>query len=149
MTGVTVNTGTTVGISTTLPATLNSIGYAALTFVDIGEVVDIGEIALAWSLLTHQTVGRDSPNKLKDTKDIGNIPLTLGKVTSNAGQAALKAALSSSTSVAFKITIPSGDVVNFTGLVIKAGMGSLAAGAISTTMVEIAVNVDAFVELIL
>ncbi len=149
MTDVTKNTGTTVGISATLPTTYDadaSTGYAALTFVDVGEIVDMGEIAKVFAAISHQTVGRAFSQKIKDTFDVSDVPLTLGRVTSNTGQVAIQTALGSDNSVAFKVTFPSGDYANFTGKIMKAGIGGISSGSISTTSVNIAIDPETLFE---
>ena len=149
MVDVTVNTGTTIGLSATLPTTPDNnatTGYASLTFTDIGEVIDIGEIAKAFATVNHQSVGRAYPQKLKDTYDIGNVTLTLGRVSANTGQVALQAALASSASYAFEVALSSGGTANFTGKVLKAGLGGIASGAISTTTIEIAIDPETLFE---
>lgn len=146
MTDVSVTTGATMGLSATLPATFTKVGYDALTFIDIGEVIDVGELAKAFNVINHQTVGRAYPQKLKDTYDIANITLTLGRAFDDAGQVALATALAASASYAFNITLPSGDIGEFTGKVIKAGLGAVASGSVATTTVEIAVDPESLFE---
>lgn len=146
MVDVSAATGTTMGISAGLPATYDAIGYDALVFTDLGEIIDVGEIAKAFNVINHQTVGRDYPQKLKDTFDIANISLTLGRVSTDAGQVLLQTALGASVSYAFEVTMPSGDRAAFTGLVIKAGVGALASGNVETTMVEIAIDPETLFE---
>lgn len=149
MTDVTINTGTTVGISATLPTTYDGnavTGYTPITFTDIGEVVDIGELAKAWTAISHQSVTRAYPQKLKDTYDIANVPLTLGRVPANGGQTAIQAALNSALSYSFKVALPSGGIGYFTGKVLKAGQGSVASGAVTSTMVDIAIDPQSLYE---
>tara|TARA_R110000782_G_scaffold231432_1_gene317750 strand:+ start:143 stop:595 length:453 start_codon:yes stop_codon:yes gene_type:complete len=149
MTDVTKNTGTTVGISAVLPTTYDadgSTGYASLTFIDIGEVVDISELSKTYTAISHQPVGQEYPDKIKDIFDIDDITITMGKVTANTGQAAIQTALGSANSVAFKVTLPSGDYANFTGKVMKAGIGGISSGSISTTSVNIAVDPETLFE---
>jgi hypothetical protein len=149
MVDVTINTGTTVGMSATLPTTYDdnaTTGYASLTFTGIGEIVDVGEIAKTWAAVTHQAVTRAYPQKLKDTYDIPDVPLTLGRVSSDTGQALLQTALASSASYAFEVTLPSGDVANFTGKVMKAGIGAIASGAVSSTTVTLAIDPETLFE---
>jgi len=141
-----VMNGTTIGISATLPATYDAAGYGALTFTNIAEVLDIGELAKAYNVVTHQTVGRDYPEKLKGTYDIANVTLTLGKVKTDAGQVALQTALTSANSVAFVITLPSGNSGSFTGKVIKAGQGAVAVDGVETTVVEVTVDPNTLFE---
>ena len=149
MVDVSATTGTTLGMSATLPTTYDdnaTTGYASLTFTDIGEVIDVGELAKAYNVLSHQTVARAYPQKIKDTYDIGNVSISLGRVSSDTGQALLQTALASSASYAFELVLPSGDTGNFTGKIIKAGMGSVASGAVEMTMVEIAPDSETLFE---
>lgn len=149
MVDVTVNTGTTVGMSATLPTTYDdnvTTGYAALTFTDIGEVVDVGEIAKTWAVITHQAVTRDYPQKLKDTYDIPDVTFTLGRVSADTGQALLQTALAASASYSFEVVLPSGDTANFTGKVTKAGLGAVASGAVTTTTVTVAIDPETLFE---
>ena len=149
MVAVTINTGTVVGMSATLPTTYDvnvTTGYVASTFTDIGEVVDIGEIAKAWAAISHQSVSRAYPQKLKDTYDIGNVSLTLGRVNNDVGQVLLATALASSASYSFKVALPGGDIAYFTGKVLKSGLGGIASGAVSSTTVDIAVDPETLFE---
>jgi len=149
MTDVSTTTGTTVGMSATLPTTYDSdaiTGYPSLTFTDLGEVIDVGELAKAFAVINHQTVTRAYPQKLKDTYDIANITLTLGRVSTDAGQVLLQTALAASASYSFEIVLPSGDTGNFTAKVIKAGIGAIASGAVEMTTVELAIEPETLFE---
>jgi len=132
--------GTTIGTSAALPATYNAAGYGALTFTNIGEVLDIGELAKTYNLITHQTLGRNYPEKIKGTFDIPNVTLTLGKIAADGGQAALQTALAAAASYAFVISLPSGNSGSFTGKVVKAGQGAVAVDGVETTVVDIAID---------
>ena len=138
--------GATLGASATLPATFDGAGYAAVTFTALGEVVDIGELAKAYNIITHQPVGQDYPDKLKGTYDIGNISITLGRDSADGGQVLLQAALASDNSYSFELVLPSGDTGNFTAKVIKAGLGSVASDGVETTVVELAVDAGTLYE---
>lgn len=146
MVDVTINSGATIGVSATLPATFDADGYATPVITDIGEVIDIGELAKAWSLATHQSVSRRYPQKLKDVYDIGDVSLTIGRVFANAGQVLLQAAEASDASYTFEIVLPSGDVAYFTGKVTKIGIGGIATGGVSQTVVTIAVDPESLYE---
>jgi len=146
MTDVSVTTGTTLGLDSAAPATIDAGGYVALSFDDIGEVIDVGELAKAFNIVSHQSVGRAYPQKLKDTYDIANITLTVGRVTSDTGQVALQAALAATASYSFELALASGDIGYFTGKVVKAGIGGVASGAVETTVIEIAVDAESLVE---
>ena len=154
MANVTINTGATVSISATLPATTGgnpptstqwgAVGSA--NWKSVGEVVDVGEVAVAWTAINHQSVTRDYPQKIEDTFDVGNVTLTLGKVSADVGQIAIQTALASANSQAFKVTLPNGDIEYFTGKVLKAGLGAIASGSVSTTVVDIAIDAETLLE---
>lgn len=144
-----VNTGATVGISSTLPTTFDdniTTGYASLTFTLIGEIVDVGELAKAYAVVAHQAVARDYPVKHKDTYDIANVTLNVARDSADAGQVIVQAGLAASASYSFEITLPSGDVANFTGKIIKAGLGSVASGGVITTAIELAIDPESLFE---
>jgi len=151
-TDVTTNIKTLVAASAGLPDTYDddpTTGYPSLTFTTVSEVIDIGEIAKAFEVVNHQTVDRDYPQKLKDTYDIANIAINLGRVSSDAGQALLESALALKQCYSFKITLASGDIIYFTAQVIKYGVGSIAAGAVETSMMELAVSPESlFTEIV-
>lgn len=149
MTDVSTTTGTTIGGSAALPTTYDAdaiTGYGSITFTDIGEVIDVGELAKAYAIINHQSVGRSYPQKLKDTYDIANISLTLGRVSANLGQVLLQTGLNTSASYAFELGLPSGDTGFFTAKIIKAGIGPVTSGAIETTVVELAIDPETLFE---
>lgn len=149
MSNVNVNTGSTFGISATLPTTYDNnatTGYTPITFTDVAEVIDLSEIAKVWAIIKHQSLGRAYPENHKDTYDVGPATITLGRYLADAGQALLKTAHGSSASYSFEIAMPSGDVLNFTGKVTKNGLGSLTSGGFNTTLVEIAIDAQSIFE---
>jgi len=143
---VALQTGTTMGVSSALPAAITAAGYTALTFTAIGEVIDIGELSKAYNAISHQTVGRAYPQKFKGTFDIANVSITLGKIVTDAGQVLLQSALAATASYSFKITLPSGNIGEFTGKILKAGQGAIASDGVETTVVDIAIDPESLVE---
>jgi len=139
-------TGVTLGISSTLPATYDATGYGVLTYSAIGEVTDIGELSKAFNVITHQAIALGYPTKLKGNYDIGNITVTVGRIVADAGQIAVQSALNSDASVAFKVTLPSGNTGEFTGKVIKAGTAAIANESVEGTVIEIAVDPQSLLE---
>lgn len=149
MSDLTLNTGTTVGISATLPTTFDSdevTGYAASTFTLIGEIVDVSEIAKTFATVSHQAVTRAYPIKEKDTYDIPDITINVANVTSDAGQVIVATALNDANSYAFEVTSPSGDLTYITGKVTKSGKGSAASGSFETSAITIAIDPESLFE---
>jgi len=143
---VSISSGATLGVSSALPVTFDAAGYNALTFTNIGEIVDAGEIAKAFNVVSHQSIGRSYPQKFKGTYDIGNFSLTVGTIKADAGQVLLQSGLAATASYSFKITLASGDVAEFTGKILKAGKGALSSDGIETTVVDIAVDPESLFE---
>lgn len=138
--------GTTLAMSSTLPATYDSGGYTAITPTAVGEVLSIGEIAKTYSVISHQSVGRAYPQKIKDVYDIGNVSITMARITSDTGQDIMNLALASANSYTFRITLPSTAVEHFTGKVIKVGLGVISPTGIETVVMDIAVDPESLFE---
>lgn len=79
--------------------------YDALTYVEIGEVEDYGEIGDESSAVTFAAVGDARVRKLKGARDAGTMQLIVGKDALDPGQAALKAAEKTKFEYAFKIVL--------------------------------------------
>lgn len=149
MSDLTLNTGTTLGISATLPTTFDSdavTGYPASTFTLVGEIVDVGAIAKTFNVVSHQSVTRAYPIKEKDTYDIGDVAINVATVAADAGQVIIDAALDSANSYAFAVTSPSGVVSYVTGKVLSAGKGAAASGSFETTAITVAIDPESLFE---
>jgi hypothetical protein len=129
--------GTTIALSASSPATFDSTGFAALTFTTVGEVTNIdGNIGRSYNLVTHQPLATRATVKKKGSYNSGSITLQLALDNDNAGQALLKTALSSDSNYSFKMTLQSGDIYYFQGMVMSfpitpASVDSITAGAIT------------------
>jgi len=116
-TGVSTSFGTTLGIVLGAPATYDVAGYAALTFVSIGEITGISDISREFELLTHKPLASRGTVKKKGGFDEGSIDLKLGLNTDDAGTILAKAAALSDVDYSFKVTHPTGDAYYFRALV--------------------------------
>lgn len=109
--------GTQISVSATLPATHSIAGFEALTFIDIGEVVDGGSGGKTFNKVDHSPLGEREVLSLKGSYSQGTRDLSLGQDTTDAGQAVLIAALDSDNAYAFKITYQNGAKTYFTSTV--------------------------------
>jgi hypothetical protein len=116
-TSVSGSAGTTIGIVAAAPATFDAAGYAALTFVPIGEVTDIPDFGREFEILTHKPLASRGIVKKKGSFNEGSLDLKLGLNTDDAGTVLAKAAALSDADYSFKITISTGDVYYFRALV--------------------------------
>jgi len=104
--------GTTLGLSAAAPATYDAAGYAALTFTQIGEVSDLGDIpARIYELVTWQPLAERGMRKAKGGYQLGSQTITLGEDPDDAGQALLDTATNADTVYSVKIGHPQlGDI---------------------------------------
>jgi len=112
-TSVSTSAGTIISIVKTAPATFDAAGYAALTFVEIGEVTDIPDFGREFELITHKPLASRGTVKKKGNFNEGSIDLKLGLNTDDAGTVLLKAAAESDDDYSFKVDHPTGDVYYF------------------------------------
>ncbi|MDP3650903.1 MAG: hypothetical protein Q8R67_04385 [Rhodoferax sp.] len=129
-TSVSTSAGTTIGIVLAAPATFDSTGYAALTFVNVGEVTDVPDFGREFELITHKPIGSRGTVKKKGGFNEGSIDLKLGLNTDDAGTVLLKAAALSDADYSFKITHPTGDVYYFRALALSFKVGTGNSGSI-------------------
>jgi hypothetical protein len=109
--------GTKFAISLDLPATHTIAGFAALTYTDIGEIVDGGSAGKTYNKTDHSPLGEREVLSLKASFTQGTRTLGLGRDLLDAGQALLVQALDIDTPVSFRITYQNGDVSYITATV--------------------------------
>lgn len=137
--GVMTSAGSTLGISTTLPASYDSTGFNALTFTGVGEITDLGEFGKEFNLVNHNPLGNRQTKKFKGSYNNGSLQLQMGRDASDAGQTAMRTALASDNSYSFKVTLQDGTKLFFTGKVMsyRTSIGSVDQITGATTTVEI------------
>ncbi len=134
--------GTTIGLSSSQPATFNAAGYGLLTFTTIGEVTDLGEFGREFNLITHNPIGSRGTVKLKGSFNEGSINMTVGLDTDDAGQILAKTASQSDNDYSFVITTQNGDDYYFQAKVMsfKVNVGSVDSVTTATIMLELTTN---------
>lgn len=110
MSGAFTSAGTTLSISTALPATYDKAGFAALTFTEIGEVSDLGEFGRSYNLVTFNSLSNRRTVKRKGSYNDGTINAQMARVPSDAGQAILTAGVNSDNSYSIKVVLQDGTV---------------------------------------
>lgn len=99
--------GTTLGISAAAPATYDAQGYGNLSFTEIGEVSDLGEIpSRVYELVTWQPISERGMRKAKGGYQIGSQTITVGIDAADAGQTLLDTATNADTVYSVKIAHP-------------------------------------------
>lgn len=134
--------GTTVAVSASLPATYNEAGYEALTFTDIGEVTNVGDIGRVYELVKHLPLATRETIKRKGSYDSGSVALDMARVPSDAGQTILVAGVDSDTSRSFEVTLQDGTVLYFTAQIMSYLTKIGATNNITGAMVQIEIDSD-------
>lgn len=138
-----LSTGTLIGISAGLPTTFDdnaTTGYPSLTFTAIGEVIDIGEIGIAYNPVEHQAVASRFPTKKKGVYNHDDVAITAALDDDDAGQVIVDAALVSDNSYSFRILGTDGEARAFTGKMMSAKAGPWAGDDTVTKTMSIAVD---------
>ena len=109
--------GATIACVASTPATVDSAGFAALTWTaTIGNIVE-------WSEVGDSTASIDIPKlsgrttHVNGAKDGGEVSFTFQYEVADAGQVILRAQSNGTTTVSFRITDPDGKIVYFHGVV--------------------------------
>lgn len=100
--------GTDISISATLPATYDATAFAALTWVSIGEVTELGEFGRVYNIVKLNLLKDRRTVKRKGSFDDGTISAQMARVPDDAGQTILTTAVNSDNSYAIKVTLQDG-----------------------------------------
>ena len=119
MSDVQTSAGTVLGVSSAAPATYDAVGFAALTFTEIGEITEFGEFGREYNLVTHNPLSTRRTVKRKGSYNDGNVAAQLGRVPDDAGQAILIEGRDSDDSYSFIITLQDGSLSYFSGQIMS------------------------------
>ena len=119
-TNVQTAAGTTISVSAALPATHDAAGFVALTFTEVGEVTDAGDIpSRVYNEVTHSPLSQREVITLKGSYSQSPTTMVIGDDISDAGQVLLKAGAASDDCYSFKVEYQNGDIDYFTALVFQ------------------------------
>jgi hypothetical protein len=86
-------------------ATDSATEFAALTWVEIGDVVSFGEFGASYEEIVHQPINDGNTYRFKGTRNDGSLALNLGRAPSDAGQAVLVTASGSYKDYDFRVVL--------------------------------------------
>lgn len=89
--GAITSTGTIMSVAAAQPATFDQVGYEALSFTEVGEVLSIAEYGATTQVVTHEPLKTGVTEKFKGFINYGQASAQLAYDSSDAGQAILKA----------------------------------------------------------
>jgi hypothetical protein len=108
--------GSKVSLVAGLPATFNSTGYAALTFVEVKGIVDVGEIGDQQNDITIDTlVGR--VQHVNGSSDLGEIAVSYNFIDADPGQVIVRGAAGSNSAHSFMVEDADGKKAYFHGVI--------------------------------
>lgn len=140
--------GTRIYISATAPATYNVAGYDALTWTEIGEITDIGEIGGEWSKVEHKPVVGGIV-KLKGQFDPGETTLQMALDTDDAGQILCKAALRAKGAYSFKVAAPeNGDIYYYRARVMSWKINFGNADSVTAASMKVDISAEGGVDVV-
>ena len=122
--------GSCIAFSATLPADEAIATYEALTWTDSGEAITLGDIGPENAVITYDTVCDGIVNKRMGSTNYGQQAMEFAYVSSNAAQVILSAAVRNKSKIAARETLPTGDVIYYSGYVAKAKQMTGGAGDI-------------------
>tara|TARA_R110000824_G_C14999730_1_gene656103 strand:- start:358 stop:807 length:450 start_codon:yes stop_codon:yes gene_type:complete len=118
MSDVFTSTGTLYAVAAAVPATYDSAGFLALTWVPVGEVTDMGEYGATYEVVSHNPIATKRTIKRKGTVNYGALSMQLGRDPADAGQALLIAGVdgaASDTVHSHRVTLQDGTIQYVTG----------------------------------
>lgn len=109
--------GAQLAISATLPAAHTIDGFAALSYTDVAEVVDLGEAGKSFNIVDYSPLGEREVARRKGSFTQGERSFSVGRDITDAGQVILQDANDSDNYYAFRITLQNGDILFFQAMV--------------------------------
>jgi hypothetical protein len=108
-------------VAAALPATNDVPGFAALTWVQIGELTDIGSVkGRAYNTSTHAPISSAQQIEKKASYKLGKADMVVGWDGADAGQTLIETAANSNTAVySFKLVKQGGGIRYFTAQVME------------------------------
>lgn len=134
--------GTQIFISNTLPATQDETGYAALTWIEVGEVTDIAEFGRTYEEIITNYLNQRRVAKHKGNYDEGSPAITVTRNTEDGGQQACQTALASDDNSAFKILHQNADVDYFEAKVLSYTQEIGAANKTYNASIQLSIDSD-------
>lgn len=133
--------GSKLAISVAAPATQDAAGYAALAFVEIGEIEKIGAIGATVNKVEFQPLNGPK-QKHKGAPDYGSLQPSMAVDDEDAGQAILRTAAEPDykAKCSWRVTLPDGAIRYFQGRVF--GYPETVDGADSIIMANPTVEID-------
>lgn len=103
--------GTTISLSSAVPASVTVSAYDALTYTEIGEVTDGGAIGRTYNMVNHLPLSKRGLVKIKGSFDDGTLTIQAAFAPGDAGQALVETALDDDDFYSVKIELQDGTII--------------------------------------
>ncbi len=140
---VQTSTGITLSVVQGEPATIDAAGFAALSFVEVGEVTDYPEYGPNTEVVTHQPLKTGVTEKYAGFTDNGSVAIGMGQDTSDAGQVILRDSqllANKGTNYSVKTEFPNGTIDYYYGGLFSYTTNPGAANSIVSSTVQVEIN---------
>jgi len=140
---VQTSTGVLLAVVAAEPGTHDAAGFAALTFVAIGEVVNVPEYGASAQVVTHEPLATGITEKYKGFINYGSLAIELGHDSTDAGQVIIAAGVTGANKNvehSFKLTYPDGAVDYWTGKFFSYTKNPGAANSIVSSTAQVEIN---------
>lgn len=140
---VITSTGTKFGVVASVPATIDAVGFAALTFINVGELTSIPEYGASAQVVSHEPLETGITEKYKGFINNGSMSLSAGRDASDAGQTLLAAGVTGAgknTEHSFKIEYQDGSIDYFTGKIFSYTKNPGGANSIVASTINVEIN---------
>lgn len=102
--------GTTLGVSATLPATVDAAGFGALTFIAVGKLGNAPDLDGTFDIASFDSLSDGAEFKLSDIFRAGSGTVQVAFDEADTGQTALETAAATGATVAIEVTLRSGTI---------------------------------------
>jgi len=133
--------GSKLAFSIGVPASVNVSGYAALSWTESNEEVNIGDIGPENTVITYDTVGDGAVNKRMGATNNGQQNVTVAFDADNGGQEMLRAAARSKVVVRVRETLATGDIYYYDAYVQR--FKTMVGGAGDYLRADVTLEIDA------
>ena len=107
------SSGTKLFVSASAPATNDAAGYAALTYTQVGEIITLGEFGASSSPINVDFLDDEVTQKFHGQINAGDLTVSLGRASGDAGQIILEGAVISKAKLACKVQFADGSIQYF------------------------------------
>lgn len=140
------SSGTVFSVSASAPATNDASGFAALTFTQVGEILTLGEFGVMVSPINKDFLDDQVTQKYHGQINAGDLSITVGRASGDAGQAICEAAVTSKAKLSCKVTFSDGSIQYFRAKVFSYTAnpvtGDIVQSTIGMGLVTVPIEVD-------